>query len=467
MAAAVMSAGTSWKNSSRRSMSAVSVRPSRAAFSARASAWPVLAHHSPAVSPGFGTMALSSTRRSTGTCSHTSGAVKPPSDWPTTMSWRRSPIALTTMSVYSASPAELSAAGRSGATTSWPRPRSSGTSRCQYAAAPPAPGMSTYVAIVTSACGRGHSVSSPPRRAPQWLDLAPLRPNLALERDVEYLVHVIHERERDVFAHPGGNLLQVAPVVVRRHDLGQPGPMRRQHLLLQPADRHDPAAQRDLTGHAQGMVDRTPGECRDDSRGHRDARARSVLGHRARRHVDVHVPINERIVVAEAQRSAARPGIRQRSLGRLFHHLAELPGEQQIALAGHHARLDEQDLAPRRRICQTGGDADLVSAGDDLLLKARRSELFGHGAMGHRHRRRVAHHDRSGRFARNGRDLALQVAHAGFAGVVANDPPQRGVGETHLANVEAVLYQLAGHQVAFGDLELVVLGVTGQVDDFE
>src|SRR5713226_1282943 len=323
-------------------MSAVTVRPSRAAISARASAWPVLAHQSPAVSPGFGTMALSSTRRSTGTRSHTSGAVKPPSDWPTTMSWRRSPIALTTMSVYSASPAELSAAGRSGATTSWPRPRSSGTSRCQYAAAPPAPGMRTYVAIVASACGRRHSVSSPPRRAPQWLDLAPLRPNLALERDVEYLVHVIHERERDVFAHPGGNLLQVAPVVVRRHDLGQPGPMRRQHLLLQPADRHHPATQRDLAGHAQGMVDRPAGERRNNRRGHRDARARPVLGHRACWHVDVHVAIDERVVTAKAQRSAARSRIGERGLGRLFHDVAELSGQEQTAFARYDARLDKQ-----------------------------------------------------------------------------------------------------------------------------
>src|SRR5580700_6628972 len=50
-------------------------------------------------------------------------------------------MAATTASAYSGSPADSSAPGRSTATASWPRARSSGTTRCQYQAAPPAPGM--------------------------------------------------------------------------------------------------------------------------------------------------------------------------------------------------------------------------------------------------------------------------------------------------------------------------------------
>src|SRR3982074_3686137 len=133
-------------------------------------------------------------------------------------------MALTTMSVYSASPAESSAPGRCGATTSWPRPRSSGSSRFQYKAFPPAPGMRTYVAMAVRARiaerlagGRGDPVPLWPWRAPQGLDLVPLRSNLALERDVEHLVHVLDERERDVLAHPRGNLLEVALVAPRGH----------------------------------------------------------------------------------------------------------------------------------------------------------------------------------------------------------------------------------------------------------
>jgi hypothetical protein len=75
--------------------------------------------------------------------SHTSGAVNPPRDWATTTRSVRSPIAPTTASAYSDSPAESSPAGRSTATASWPRSRSSGTSRCRYQATPPAPGINT------------------------------------------------------------------------------------------------------------------------------------------------------------------------------------------------------------------------------------------------------------------------------------------------------------------------------------
>src|SRR5215213_983443 len=142
-ASATTSGETSWKKASIRSSSAARFLPSRAACSARAFAWPVLVHHSPADSPGEGTIAFSITSRSTGTRSHTSGAVNPPSDWATRTIPVRSPIASTTAPAYSANPAESSLAGRSAATTSWPRPRSSGSSKCQYQASPPAPGINT------------------------------------------------------------------------------------------------------------------------------------------------------------------------------------------------------------------------------------------------------------------------------------------------------------------------------------
>ena len=98
-------------------------------------------------SPGRGTIAATRTIRSTGTRSHTSGAVNPASDCATTTTSRRSPIASTTQSAYSPSPAESSATGRSTATTSCPAATRSGATRCQYHASDPAPGSSTKVAI--------------------------------------------------------------------------------------------------------------------------------------------------------------------------------------------------------------------------------------------------------------------------------------------------------------------------------
>jgi hypothetical protein len=56
------------------------LKPSRRAAAVRAAVDPVLSHHSPAVSPGTGIIALTNTKMRTRTRVHTSGAVKPPSD---------------------------------------------------------------------------------------------------------------------------------------------------------------------------------------------------------------------------------------------------------------------------------------------------------------------------------------------------------------------------------------------------
>ena len=106
------SAGTSCRNVATSSKSSPIGRPSRSACSRMAWAWPVLAHHSPGDSPGRGTIAATRIIRSTGTRSHTSGAVKPAIDCATRIRSVRSPIASTTASVYSAKPAESSSAGQ-------------------------------------------------------------------------------------------------------------------------------------------------------------------------------------------------------------------------------------------------------------------------------------------------------------------------------------------------------------------
>src|SRR5688572_12254015 len=62
-------------------------------------------------------------------------------------------------------------------------------------------------------------------------------------------------------------------------------------------------------------------------------------------------------------------------------------------------------------------------------------------------------------------DLALEVAHAGLARVVADDRLQRLVRKLDLRDLEAVRLELALHEVALRDLELLFLGVAGKLDD--
>ena len=69
--------------------------------------------------------------------------------------------------------------------------------------------------------------------------------------------------------------------------------------------------------------------------------------------------------------------------------------------------------------------------------------------------------------ARERGDFAFQLAHAGFAGVFADELAQRGVGDFHVLPREAVFLDLARDEIALGDLQFFGLGVAGQFDDFQ
>jgi hypothetical protein len=63
------------------------------------------------------------------------------------------------------------------------------------------------------------------------------------------------------------------------------------------------------------------------------------------------------------------------------------------------------------------------------------------------------------------RDLPFESAHAGFAGVTADDLGERLVGDLEFRGLETVALQLLGDEVLPRDVELLVLGVTREVDD--
>ena len=69
-----------------------------------------------------------------------------------------------------------------------------------------------------------------------------------------------------------------------------------------------------------------------------------------------------------------------------------------------------------------------------------------------RHR---AAHDRS--------DLPLQVAHAGLTRVLADDGADRVLGQSHLVRAQAVRRQLLGDEEDLRDVDLLDLGVAGEV----
>ncbi len=165
---------------------------------------------------------------------------------------------------------------------------------------------------------------------------------------------------------------------------------------------------------------------------------------------------------------ACRPALDQteRRLGALLHHVAQLPGEDQLAAARHARRLDEQDVAAARRPGQPGGDPRHAGPHGDLVLELLGTEnavqvLFINGD-----RLRAALGEAHGDPPEHAADLPLQVAAAGLPRVAADDRPERAVGDRCVLGGEAVGGELPADQVALGDLQLFILGVARQLDHF-
>ena len=80
---------------------------------------------------------------------------------------------------------------------------------------------------------------------------------------------------------------------------------------------------------------------------------------------------------ARSELLGPRAHVAQRGLRRLLHHVAELAGERQLALAGHQRRFGDEHLAADFGPGQAGGDADLVLLLGHARAEARHAEVLG------------------------------------------------------------------------------------------
>ena len=242
-------------------------------------------------------------------------------------------------------------------------------------------------------------------------------------------------------------LVDVLVVLLRQNHLADADAPRRQHLLLDAADRQHAARQRDLAGHRDVAANRPPGQLRRHRRRHRHARRRTVLRDRAGRHVHVHLGVLEEVGV-DAVLAALRPEPRERRPRRLLHHLAELTGERQRAVAGHARRLDEEHVAAGRRPGQADRDARILGALLHLLVEEpRRAEHLDDHVGRDGDRRLVALGAPPRRLPAQRADLALEVSHAGLARVAANHLAQRVGREADVLGRQAVVLHLLLDQV--------------------
>ncbi|OPZ57181.1 MAG: hypothetical protein BWY87_01678 [Deltaproteobacteria bacterium ADurb.Bin510] len=171
------------------------------------------------------------------------------------------------------------------------------------------------------------------------------------------------------------------------------------------------------------------------------------------------------LVLGQAQAQALDQA--QRDTGALLHDVAHLAGQDHLLAAVDQGRFDEQDLAAKRRPGQAGGDARQAGALSGLGREALGAQNLGDEVAVDLGRAFLAARHPGGHHPQHGCDLALQVAHAGFAGVGANQAFQGRIAEVGRDATQAIGLEFLGQQVVARDRELVFLGVAVDFDDLE
>ncbi len=261
-----------------------------------------------------------------------------------------------------------------------------------------------------------------------------------------------------------GEVVEVGLVRLRDDDRGDPRAQRPEQLLLDATDREDSAAQGDFAGHGDVVAHFAPGQRGDQRRGHGDARRGTVLGDGAGRDVDVHVAVEHLFLDVQPRGMRARVG--PRGTCRLLHHIAQLAGQDEFALAAHGRRLDKHDVATLRRVVHPGRRADLVDGGLLLGMQLGPAEQIAHHRGGDVHPVHLTCGDLPRGLPRHAADLALQLPDARLASVALHQFQQRRAGEGDLLSGEAVGLDLPRHQVLLGDGNLLRLDVPRELHDF-
>ncbi len=227
-----------------------------------------------------------------------------------------------------------------------------------------------------------------------------------------------------------GHVVEIGLVLARDHDVGQPGPVGGEQLLLQPTDRQHLALQGDLTGHPDERVHGAIGEQAHQRGRHRDAGRGPVLRHGPGGEVHVEAPPEG--VGGNVQLVATTTDVAECDLTRLGHHVAQLAGEGQALVAVHRRGLDDQDVTTRTGHGQAVHDTGSRLTIAFVVLEAGATQRVLEVVDIDGDRCRLTTGNTSRRLAQHLAELTLQVAHAGLAGVLLDDLRQGLVGHDDL-----------------------------------
>ncbi len=140
----------------------------------------------------------------------------------------------------------------------------------------------------------------------------------------------------------------------------------------------------------------------------------------------------------QPQPAGVGPRVGQRRLGRLLHHVAQRTGQGNAARALAQTHLDGQRVAAVAIDGQPGHQANLVLLFHHAVAELARPHDLFHVGLAHRERPALARGDLDRQLAHDLAQVALQLAHARFQRVVADERPQGLVFDRHLDVGDAV-----------------------------
>src|SRR5699024_12158895 len=140
--------------------------------------------------------------------------------------------------------------------------------------------------------------------------------------------------------------------------------------------------------------------------------------------------------------------------GRLFHHITQLTGNVQLAVAFGDAGLYEENIAPVGSPGQSGSNAGYLGTlghfGEEFAL----AQIFLQLVDADRVRAFFAFGNFSGYAPANRSDLPLQRSYAGFTRILLNNSFNRLMSDFYLLIRKPVFFNLLGHQMSFSNLRL-------------
>src|ERR1035437_5184044 len=268
------------------------------------------------------------------------------------------------------------------------------------------------------------------------------------------LYGLIYAFEPDEFEQLAGffrNVFEVLSIPRRQHDTLDAGSVSGNDFLLDPADGEYEPAQADLAGHS-GVVAHIPlGQQRDERHKHGDARARSILRSCACWHMNVDIGLLKSTCI-DSEGSGTILDDAERRLSAFPHYLAKLAGEDQLPVSRNAGRFDEQDIASDGGPGEAGRHARHARAQRQLAFELRRAKNAKEIVAGDADGTALSFGNADSCVALGFSDLALEVSHARFSGIVLDGFPECVVRDLDLTRLQPVCLHLTSHQVALGDL---------------